>query len=228
MGGEAGNVGSGGASGSGGAIGGGGAAGEGGATGGTAGGAAGSGGASGSAGASGAGGAAGNGGAKDAGPMVDVRIVDAPCIDSGDAPDKLSVPNCGQTGAPTRKAYNGTVTITVSGIIQNAPGVSNDPFYDLDANDTSKSTAASPVRLVYNRFSEGNCLCSYECSTTSHQVASLLVGAYPAFNPLHTYTVVLDLGSGAPERIQFAYGDCGCNDNAGSWSLTMSQGACGN
>jgi hypothetical protein len=151
-------------------------------------------------------------------------VIDASCPDTGETPDVVTVPSCGQPGAPSQKAYNGTVVVTVSGIIQNAPGVRNDPFYDLSANDTSQATAASPVRFVYNRFSEGTCLCPQECPSTSHKIADILVGAYPAFNPSHTYTVILNLGSSAPERINFAYGDCGCSDNDGSFSLTI--GAC--
>jgi hypothetical protein len=36
------------------------------------------------------------------------------------------------------------------------------------------------------------------------------------------YTVQLDLGQVAADRINFAFGDCGCYDNAGSYGLTVS------
>ncbi len=191
-----------------------GAAGEGGGQG-----ASGSGGTTGGAGSEDKGGSAGTGGTP-----VDASVVDASCPEAGDAPDDVTVPSCGQPGAPSRRAYNGIVIVTLSGIIQGAPGVSQDPFYALNANDFTKTTGPCPECLVYNHFAEGSCVCPSECPTTSHRVANILVGGYPAFNPLHSYTVTLDLGSAAPDRINFAYGDCGCYDNAGSYSLTI---ACG-
>ncbi len=112
-----------------------------------------------------------------------------------------------------------------SGIILNAPGLSYDPFYGLNANDSSQTTGATPERLVFNRFSEGSCVCPSECPTTSHQIANVLLGPYPAFNPSHSYAVLVDFGS-TPETINFAFGDCGCGDNAGSYDLTLSK--CGN
>ena len=139
----------------------------------------------------------------------------------------VTVPSCGTPGAPTAKAYSGRVTLVVSGIIQNAPGLSHDPFYALDPNDFTKTTGASPERLVYNRFAEGSCVCPFECPATSRMIANALVDAYPPFNPSHSYAVVADLGA-IPDRINFAFGDCGCQDNAGSWSLTISSNACGN
>jgi hypothetical protein len=128
-------------------------------------------------------------------------------------------------GAATRDAYAGVVTVTVSGIIQGAVGVMADPFYVLNASDNTMMTESCPACLVYNRFAEGSCVCPTECPTTSHRIPPLLVGAYPSFNPSHTYTVRLDLGQAAPDRINFAYGDCGCSDNAGSYTLTIARDA---
>jgi hypothetical protein len=64
-------------------------------------------------------------------------------------------------------------------------------------------------------------VCPSECSNTSHRVSDLIVGGYPAYNPAHAYTVQLDLGNAAAEPLNFAYGDCGCFDNAGSFSLSV-------
>jgi hypothetical protein len=44
---------------------------------------------------------------------------------------------------------------------------------------------------------------------------------YPAYSPTHKYTVQVDLGAAAAERINFAFFDCGCFDNSGNWNLTM-------
>src|SRR6266542_1127246 len=108
-----------------GTIGGAGAGGSGGLTG--AAGASGTGGATATGGMSGTGGLAGVGGMIDAGEMtIDASVIDVHCADSGGAPDTLTVPSCGRPGAPSREAYSGTVTITVSGIIQGAPGISQD------------------------------------------------------------------------------------------------------
>src|SRR5439155_8930338 len=153
--------------------------------------------------------------------MNDASVIDAHCAEAGGAPDTVTVPSCGQPGAPSRNAYSGIVSITVSGIIQGAPGVSQDPFYALNANNFAQTTGPCAECLVYNRFNEGSCVCPSECPTTSHRAANILVGAYPAFNPSHSYTVQLDIGP-TYDRINFAYGDCGCNDNAGSYTLTLS------
>jgi hypothetical protein len=143
------------------------------------------------------------------------------CPGTGGAPDTVTVPDCGTPGAPTQNAYTGLVTITVSGIIQGAAGVFSDAFYTLDASDMTKAITACSACMVYNRVSEGSCVCPAECTSTSHFVANLLTAGYPAFNPSHIYTVQLDLGAISPEQLNFAYGDCGCNDNAGSYSLTI-------
>jgi hypothetical protein len=113
------------------------------------------------------------------------------------------------------------VTITVMGLVANSGQSLNDAFYAVDPTFTSQSAGAAPDWLRYDRASEGNCVCSYECSATSHRVSDLLAGPYPPFNPSHVYTVTLDLGAAAAERLNFGIADCGCGDNAGSFSLTI-------
>jgi hypothetical protein len=172
----------------------------------------------------------GGGGTKDDGGTRRDSSTDANCTDAGTGLDNLTVPSCGRPGAPSRQAYAGMVTITVSGIIQGAANVNSDAFYTLNSNDSTQAAVSCPACLVYNHFTEGSCVCPTECPTTSHFVTDVLVGGYPPFNPTHTYTVQLDLGSAASDRINFAYGDCGCYDNAGSYSLTIaseSGGTCG-
>src|SRR5262249_48460416 len=92
---------------------------------------------------------------------------------------------------------------------------------------TDPSVSLGPDRTFfrYNRASEGTCLCSYECPSTSHVVSDLLVGSYPAFSPSHTYTVTLDLGAAAAQRLNFAPFDCGRFDNSGSYTVTSEAGA---
>jgi hypothetical protein len=131
------------------------------------------------------------------------------------------VPSCGTPGSPTRGAYSGIVTITVSGITQNQPGVNSDAFYGLQAGDLSQSTSACTGCFVYNRESEGTCLCSFECAAKSHPVSGILVGSYPPFNSNHVYTVQLDLGAAPAEVLNFGYADCGCGDNAGGYDLSI-------
>ena len=64
-------------------------------------------------------------------------------------------------------------------------------------------------------------MCSYECAMTSHQVADLLAQPYPSFNPMHEYVVVLDLGNGTPEKLNFGMADCGCFNNSGSHTISI-------
>src|SRR5262249_3629098 len=82
------------------------------------------------------------------------------------------VPPCGSMPGTTTGAYSGVVTLTVSGLMVNAPGYPlQDGFYTVDPNDTTMSAGACPGCFRYNRASEGTCLCSYECQSTSHQVS---------------------------------------------------------
>jgi hypothetical protein len=123
-------------------------------------------------------------------------------------------------------SYSGLVTITVSGLIVNTPGNPlEDAFYGVNAADTTMSAGACPDCFRYNRLSEGSCLCASECTATSHRVSDLLTGSYPAFSPSHEYTVTLNLGQAAPERINFAIADCGCADNSGMHKVTIVAGA---
>jgi hypothetical protein len=55
----------------------------------------------------------------------------------------------------------------------------------------------------------------------SSQVADLLVGPYPPYNPLHEYTVRLSIGEVAPQQLTFSYNDCGCGDNSGSLQVSL-------
>jgi hypothetical protein len=141
----------------------------------------------------------------------------------------MNVEACGFNPGTTMHAYNGLVTLTVTGIFSNTPGNPlEDAFYGVDPNDNSLSTGPCPECFRYNRFSEGGCVCSFECGANSHAVSGLLAEPYPAFRPSHDYSVKLDLGNGPPERIHFGMADCGCSDNSGTHTVTItsSGGTC--
>jgi hypothetical protein len=136
-------------------------------------------------------------------------------------PDQVTVPSCGFVGAQSRDRYRGAVTLRVSGVLFNAPGAPEDPFYNLDPQDFSKALSDCPTCLVFNRASEGECVCQVECPGKAHALSELLVDSYPVFRPDHDYTVRVDLGAAAPERLNVAFGDCGCTDNSGSFALSF-------
>lgn len=136
-------------------------------------------------------------------------------------PDHVTVPDCGYIGASSRESYRGLVTLRVSGVIYGAPGVPNDPFYVLDSGDLTKAESNCPTCLVFNRASEGKCVCQFECPGKAHALSALLVGGYPEFRSDHDYTVRIDLGPAAAEPLNFALGDCGCDDNSGSFALSF-------
>jgi len=52
-----------------------------------------------------------------------------------------------------------------------------------------------------------------------------LTQGYPLFNSSHVYTVQLNLGSGAAQQLHFGFADCGCSDNTGSFTLSITAGA---
>jgi hypothetical protein len=140
---------------------------------------------------------------------------------AGPTPEELTVAACGETPATTARAYGGRVTMTVSGIYINTPGQPlEDAFYHVDLADNSRSTdGACPECFRYNRLSEGANVC-YLLST-NYRVSDLVVGGYPAFQPSHEYTVTLDLGSSPAERLDFGMADCGCSDNSGTHTVTL-------
>jgi hypothetical protein len=135
--------------------------------------------------------------------------------------DALDVPDCGFTGTQTREPYTGIVEVTLSGIVFNAPGQPSDAFYGLDPQQPSQSTVPCPQCVVFNRASEGQCVCPSECPGASHRLSDFLVDPYPAFSPDHSYSVRVDLGTVTAQPLNFAFGDCGCADNSGSYSLSI-------
>jgi hypothetical protein len=137
--------------------------------------------------------------------------------------EMLTVPFCGFSDAVTAQSYSGLINITVSGIGETTPGNPlKDAFYELVLGDTN--TASAPDSLVFRlaRQSQSACTCLTEAQCQPNvAVASLLVGTYPAFRPDHTYTVTLDLGTGAPDRLAFGFADCGCGDNSGTFTVIV-------
>jgi hypothetical protein len=141
-------------------------------------------------------------------------------------PEVIVVPPCGLTGGTSVHAYSGRVVVTVSGVISYTNATNGvDAFYEMDPTITPPYTLTMvPVCLRYNRLSEGTCLCfggGHPCSSVSHQVSDILAGPYPAFNDSHEYTVQLDLGGAAPQRIDFGFNDCGCDDNKGGYTVKI-------
>ena len=195
--------------------------------------AAGSGGAAGSAGAAGTSGAAGSGGAAgSAGAAGTTGASGASgdsgtttCADAGAASadaEELTVGACGYSPTLTTGAYSGYVIMTVSGLYVNSPGDPlQDAFYGVSLADNSMSAGPCPGCFVYDRASEGSCVCATECASTSHAVSDLLAQPYPAFSPSHVYTVKLNLGTAAAQPLNFGMADCGCGDNSGTHVVTL-------
>jgi hypothetical protein len=131
--------------------------------------------------------------------------------------DMVTISDCCMTPATTAKSYSGIITVTASGIVYGSPTAISDPFYyNFDTTPTQCVSC-----LTYNRASEGACPCPTECPTTTHFLSDLLVGGYPAYNPSHSYTVQIDLGTSAAQPLHIGYGDGGCFDNSGSFNLSI-------
>ena len=130
-------------------------------------------------------------------------------------------PCCGFTPAVTATQYAGLVEITISGNVFFVPPDGHyDGFYGNTASGPTSSTP-SPLRMA--RLRDGTpCTCTLECAGRNFPASDLLVSPYPAYNPLHTYTVVLDVGP-LPDRIAFGLSDCGCFDNSGTWTISITQ-----
>src|SRR5262249_42753413 len=85
------------------------------------------------------------GGAPETGVTSDADI----SPDTGDTEacslDQMTIEACGFNPGTTAHAYNGLVTMTVSGLFTNSPGQPlEDAFYHVDLNDNSQTTGPCP------------------------------------------------------------------------------------
>jgi hypothetical protein len=136
------------------------------------------------------------------------------------AAETIIVPPCGLPGRTTitQKQYAGLVHMMVNGVIVNVPPANGqDAFYGIVNGQT---VGPAPGEFRFARASVTNCTCGIEC-TNNFAVSDFLVGPYPAANPSHLYTALLDFGAVPSDRLVFGIRDCGCFDNSGSLSVTL-------
>src|SRR5262249_48852288 len=137
------------------------------------------------------------------------------------AGETITVPFAACGGVQTAGTYSGLVQVTVTGYGIVTPGnPGHDGFYGLTVADPTVAKDPCPDCFRFARVSEGGCTCFVECSE-DHAVSSILVGPYPAFDPGHSYSVTLDLGTAPPDRLSFGIADCGCGDNSGQFVVTI-------
>jgi len=185
---------------------------------------------SGLAGAAGAGGnnAGGSGSIADARAADRSDLVDRITSCHGPLSETIIAPPCGTIGATTVNAFSGIATVTVRGIIGNTANFDDvDAFYYVVQNDDS--IPIMPFKpcdgcVRFDRVSEGACVCAHDCP--AHNLIDVLIGGYPSFQSTNEYTVQVDFGPQV-ERLNFGFGDCGCSDNLGSYTVTIvSEGTC--
>jgi hypothetical protein len=128
--------------------------------------------------------------------------------------EDVEVPSCCSEPTLTANAFGGIVNVTISGIVTNSPSSQVDAFYNLAA-DTSTAGTECPTCILYRPSSDENNACA------GGKLSDLVVGGYPSFQSTHVYNVQLNLGVATAERLYLAFGDGGCEDNAGSWSLSF-------
>ena len=140
--------------------------------------------------------------------------------------ETISVPPCGSTPGTTTGSYSGLAIVTVSGSLVITPdNPDQDAFFNFNESSSFTPVSPNPDTFRFNRVSEGTCLCGFECPSTSHRVSDILVGPYPAYDPSHTYTVELDLGTAIAVPLHFGIYDCGCGDNSGELTVTIDSGS---
>jgi hypothetical protein len=144
-------------------------------------------------------------------------VVAAVLVASAAAAETLNVPFCGFSNAKTAAVYSGLVEVTVSGVGEATPG---NPRQDAFYPEGGGVGDPDIFRVAREGDSDCTCFVEVECHP-NYQVASLLVGSYPAFDPSHAYSVVLDLGGGPATRLTFGFWDCGCSDNSGVFTVTI-------
>lgn len=122
-------------------------------------------------------------------------------------------------GGATVSSYKGYVLLHVSGIGQAYANQYNDAFYvysgpfeDAPANghdggfyQLAFGTSPLPERSLANN------------------AKNFLVGPVPAYNPAHTYTVILDTKLTNPGQLHFGVTDGGYSDNTGAYTITVTQ-----
>src|SRR5439155_5083186 len=120
--------------------------------------------------------------------------------------ERVVVPFATCGGVSTAGAYTGRLDVTFSGWGIITPIVNViDAFYLLDPNGPSLQAynELNFGQFRFSRASQGGCTCPAACFGESQDVASVVVGAPPPFEPTNVYHVTLDLGPGPPEPITF-------------------------
>lgn len=111
-------------------------------------------------------------------------------------------------GVATTGVYDGTVSITVSGLGQALASLYSDAFYVLDHTPTD-----------YHQWDLG--FATSGAGLTSAE--NFLVGPVPAFDPTSIYTFELNTGLQAPAHLYFGVSDEIYTDNSGAYTVVVTQ-----
>jgi hypothetical protein len=125
--------------------------------------------------------------------------------------ETVFVPFIQPGGAPTVGTYDGTVSVTVSGLGQALGTFYSDAFYVLDP---------TPNHLGYWDLAFST---SPLTGNASEEASNFIVGAIPPFNPSGIYSFDLKTGSSVPTKLYFGVDDNVFTDNTGAYSVMVSQ-----
>jgi hypothetical protein len=111
-------------------------------------------------------------------------------------------------GVTTVGAYEGIVSVTVSGIGQALADLFSDAFYLLP-------TGGNPaIHTVTWNLGFG---------TPLQDAANFIVGGLPAFNPTNIYSFNLNTGVSVPTQLHFGLIDENYTDNSGAYTIVVTQ-----
>lgn len=129
--------------------------------------------------------------------------------------------------AKTTNVYSGLVEVTVSGVGQGTGTQWNDAFWiytDPEGNTITPTRWQDQVPLrisfvnPYPWDENGEPIQNYVVMIDGRQVPR---GTIPVYNPLHTYSLVLDVGES--RTLYFGNVDSGLWDNTGAYNITVRQ-----
>jgi hypothetical protein len=127
---------------------------------------------------------------------------------AGASAEVVYAPFIEPTGVTTVGAYEGVVSVTVSGVGQALGNAFSDAFYLLPAG------GFPPAHTATWNLGFG---------TPLQDAANFIVGGLPAFNPTNIYSFNLNTGASVPTQLHFGLIDGTYTDNSGAYTIVVTQ-----
>ncbi len=146
---------------------------------------------------------------------IGAALLFAPIAHAETLSASFSIPD----GGVSSGLYKGNVLLNVSGGGHSAGQDYNDAFY-IFANAHGSPVAARRDSSYYQLAFGTVPLAAFN---PAQNAKNFLVGAFPAYNPTHEYSFILNTGLTAPSALHFGVSDGNFGDNSGAYRISITQ-----